>query len=195
MAQRILLIRHGETEWSVSGRHTGRTDVALTTTGREQADQLGAVLAPETLTAVFTSPLSRAVETIRRAGYGAVAEELPDLMEWDYGEYEGTRTVDVREEIPGWTVWTHPIHGGESLDEVGARADLLIERTTALDGAVALSAHGHFLRILTARWLDLPAAAGAHFALDTATVSELGWERENRVVRRWNQGCHLRPVP
>jgi probable phosphoglycerate mutase len=194
MADRLILIRHGETEWSADGRHTGRTDITLTRHGRVQAVQLGEAIADETFAAVLTSPLSRAQDTIDLAGYGPVAVELADLVEWDYGDYEGTRTVDVRAEIPGWSVWTHPIHGGESVDEVGGRADRVIARTDEVEATVALAAHGHFLRILAARWLGLPAGAGRHLGLDTATVSELGHERDHPVIRRWNQGCHLRPV-
>ncbi len=194
MAEQVVLIRHGETEWSASGKHTGRTDVPLNETGRHQAIQLGGVVADETFAAVFSSPLSRARETIERAGLGDSAVDLRDLMEWDYGAYEGRRTADIRVDTPGWSVWTHPIHDGESVEQVGTRADAVIARVLGIDGTVALSAHGHFLRILAARWLELPAETGCRLALDTATVSELGWERDNRVIRRWNQGCHLQSV-
>ena len=178
----------------MSSQHTGRTDLPLTAHGRRQAGQLGRAIANETFAAVFTSPLVRARETIDLAGLGPVAIDLPDLIEWDYGIYEGRRTADIREEITGWSVWTHPILDGESLEQVGARADAVIARLFTRQGTVALSAHGHYLRILAARWLELPAELGSRLALDTATVSELGWERENPVVRRWNQGCHLQVV-
>ena len=194
MAERVVLIRHGETEWSASAKHTGRTDVTLTSTGRSQARKLAQAVADEAFAAVFTSPLVRARDTIELAGLAAAAVEVGDLMEWDYGVYEGRRTVDIRKEIDGWSVWTHTIDDGESVEQVGARADAVIARVLDIDGVVALGAHGHFLRILAARWLDLPAQFGSRFALDTATVSELGWERENRVIKRWNQGCHLQPT-
>ena len=194
MAERVVLIRHGETEWSASGRHTGRTDIPLTDTGRRQADLLGQAVAGETFSAVFTSPLVRACETIRRGGLGDAAVELDQLMEWDYGVYEGRRTVDIRQEIPTWSVWTHSIHGGESLDHVAERVDAVIARLDGIDGTVAISAHGHLLRILASRWLGLPPVVGSRLALETATVSELGWERENRAIHRWNQGCHLQPI-
>jgi probable phosphoglycerate mutase len=196
--QRVTLVRHGQTEWSKAGFHTGRTDVPLTDLGRRQAASLGAMLGGTRFASVLSSPLSRAWETTERAGLGHVARPSDDLMEWDYGVYEGRRTVDIRSEIPGWSVWTHPIEKGESADEVGARADRIITEVTAVDGPSLLFAHGHFLRILAARWMGLPATAGSVLGLDTATVSTLGWERENRVVRHWNESCHLRsmdPVP
>lgn len=142
---------------------------------------------------VLSSPLARAWETMKRAGFpGGTA--TPDLMEWDYGIYEGRSTVDIRDEIPGWPVWTHPIVDGESVDEVGARVDRVIASTADADGPVAMFAHAHSLRILAARWIGLPALAGRNLRLDTATVSTLGWERENRVIRQWNEACHLRSM-
>lgn len=188
MPETLILVRHGETEWSATGRHTGRTDVPLTATGRGQADRLGALFGAQTFTLVLTSPLARARETCERAGFAA-AEVRDELVEWDYGDYEGRRTTEIRQEIPGWSVWTHPIIGGESAQEVGTRADRLLEELAGVEGRVALFAHGHLLRILTARWLGFPAYAGRCFALATATWSELGWERETRVIRRWNQAC------
>jgi len=187
----IVLARHGETEWSSSGRHTGRTDVPLTAEGRRQADQIAGKLAGRGFAAVHTSPLQRARETCERARLSTPFEIDPDLQEWDYGSYEGITTAEVRRTIPGWSVWTHPILGGEPVDEVGRRADDVIDRALTADGDVCLFAHGHFLRILAARWLGLPADSGRLFALGTATVSVLGFERETHVIRRWNEACHL----
>lgn len=187
----IVLIRHGQTEWSISGQHTGRTDVPLTDFGRQQANALGDMLDGAHFDQVFSSPLSRAWETMERAGYAAQGVASRDMLEWDYGVYEGRRTIDIRSEIPGWTVWDDPIPGGESVDEVGARADRAIEECLEAKGRVAVFAHGHFLRVMTARWMGLPAVAGKGFSLGTATVSTLGWERENRVLQMWNDACHL----
>jgi broad specificity phosphatase PhoE len=187
----IVTVRHGETEWSRALKHTGRTDVPLTDAGRTQADRLGAALAGRSFSMVLSSPLGRAVETCERAGYARHAEMVSDLREWDYGEYEGLTTAEVREQIGGWTIWTHEVHGGESVEEVGKRVDGLIERISAAPGDVVLFAHGHILRVMAARWLGLPAAEGRLFRLDTATISTLGFERETRVIRRWNDGCHL----
>lgn len=193
-APEIFLVRHGQTEWSASGRHTGRTDVPLTELGRRQADALGEMLRGRQFASVLSSPLSRAWETMERAGYALAAQPADDLLEWDYGVYEGRRTVDIREEIPSWSVWTHPIVDGETVDEVGGRVDRAIERALGVDGPVAFFAHGHVLRIVAARWIGLPAGAGRNLRLDTATVSTLGWERENRVLLRWNEACHLRSI-
>ncbi|TFC20871.1 histidine phosphatase family protein [Cryobacterium glucosi] len=190
-AHDIVLIRHGQTEWSISGRHTGRTDIPLTDLGRQQADALGEMLDGEAFPTVLSSPLQRAWETMERAGYAAQGIASQDILEWDYGVFEGRTTEAIRREIPDWSVWTHPMTGGESADEVGARADLAIEQCLAAPGPVAVFAHGHFLRIMTARWMGLPASAGKHFSLGTATVSTLGWERDNRVLQMWNDACHL----
>lgn len=190
----IVLVRHGETEWSRSGLHTGRTDIALTDLGRRQADQLAAMLQGRSFKLAMTSPLQRARDTCERAALEITAEVSDDLVEWDYGDFEGRSTAQARVECPGWSVWTHPIAGGETVDAVGRRADSVIERATAADGDVVLFAHGHFLRILAARWIGLPADGGSRLALDTATVSTLGFEREHRVIRHWNEGCHLRGV-
>jgi broad specificity phosphatase PhoE len=179
------LIRHGETEWSKSGRHTGRTDVPLTEEGRSQARRLKERLGLRPFARVYCSPLSRAIETARLAGYPDV-ERDPDLREWHYGEYEGLTTTQIRARVPGWTVWTHPAPGGETVEEVAARVDRVIARVRAADGNVALFAHGHVLRVLAARWLELPPTEGRLLALATATVSVLGWERETTVVERWN---------
>jgi broad specificity phosphatase PhoE len=179
------LVRHGETEWSKSGRHTGRTDVPLTDDGRSQARRLKERLGLRRFARVYCSPLSRAIETARLAGYPDV-EKDPDLREWHYGEYEGLTTPEIRKRVPGWSVWTDPVPGGETVEEVAARVDRVIARVRAADGNVALFAHGHVLRVLAARWLDLPPTEGRLFALATATVSVLGWERETPVVERWN---------
>lgn len=193
----VVLVRHGQTEWSATGKHTGRTDVPLTEFGRRQADALGAMLGGADFARVLSSPLTRAWETMERAGYaGGTATD--DLMEWDYGIFEGRRTPDIRDEIPNWSVWVNPVVGGESVEEVGERADRVIADVLEADGPIAIFAHGHVLRILAARWIGLPAVVGANLRLDTATVSTLGWERENRVIRHWNESCHLRsmdPVP
>lgn len=185
------MIRHGQTLWSLTGQHTGRTDIPLTDLGRQQADALGEMLAGEEFSLVLSSPLVRAWETMERAGYRGQGVPSDDVLEWDYGVYEGRTTDDIRREIPGWSVWNHPIEAGESVDEVGVRADRAIERCLAADGPVAVFAHGHFLRIMAARWMGLPAVAGSHLSLGTATVSTLGWERDNRVLQMWNDACHL----
>ena len=180
----VVLVRHGETEWSRSGQHTSRTDLELTAVGRRQAEALGSALSARRFALVLTSPMRRAAETARLAG--VAAEVAPELAEWDYGDYEGRTTADVRTEVPGWTVWSHPSPGGETPAEVGARVDRLLERVRAVDGDVALFSHGHLLRVLAARWLGLAPQDGRLFALDTATLSVLGSERETPVVRRWN---------
>ena len=190
-APEILLARHGETEWSVGGRHTGGTDVPLTDEGRRQAAKLGERLRGRELALVLSSPLERALETCRLAGLGERAELRPELMEWDYGAYEGLTTPEIRESVPGWTVWTHPTPDGETAAEVGARVDRVVEELAALEGDAAVFAHGHLLRVLGARWIGLPPDSGALLALNTATLSTLGWERERRVVRLWNDGAHL----
>jgi probable phosphoglycerate mutase len=188
---RLFLIRHGETEWSASGQHTSRTDLPLTATGTRQAELLAARLAGLRFTAVFTSPMRRARDTCRIAGFDRDAVVTDDLREWDYGAYEGRTTDDIRAEEPGWTIWTAEIPGGETLEDVGRRVDRVIERALEVDGDVALFGHGHCLRILAARWVRLPPAGGALLELSTATVSRLGWERETRVVELWNGGSHL----
>jgi broad specificity phosphatase PhoE len=181
-----VLARHGETEWSRTGKHTGRTDVPLTEEGRVQAELLGTSLAGIRFERVFTSPLSRAADTCRLAGLGDVAEPRDELLEWDYGEYEGLTTPEIREQRPGWLLWRDGCPDGESAAQAGARADRLLAELDALGGAAALFAHGHMLRVVAARWLGLPPEDGGLLRLDTATVSVLGWEREVAVVRRWN---------
>jgi len=182
----VVLVRHGETEWSRDGKHTGRTDVPLTAKGREQADAVGRALQGRRFACVLTSPLSRARETCRLAGFGGDAVVLEDLVEWDYGAYEGRTTVDIRRERPGWTLWAEGVPGGETADQVAARADRVLAQIASADGDVLVFAHGHVLRVLTARWLGLEPTAGALFALDPATLSVLGHEHETRVLRSWN---------
>jgi broad specificity phosphatase PhoE len=179
---RIVLARHGETEWSASGKHTSVTDLPLTERGREAARTIGERLAGREFALVLSSPLARARDTAALAGLEAEIE--PNLVELAYGPYEGRTTKEIRVEQPGWSVWKEP--GGETLEQAGARVDRVIARCLDADGDVALFAHGHILRILAARWLELPPERGASFALDTATVSELGFERETRVLSRWN---------
>ena len=183
---RIVLARHGETEWSALGRHTGRTDIPLTDVGRDQARRLGRALAGRTFTRVLASPLSRAAETARLAGFGDQAMFDDDLREWDYGVYEGRTRVDIAKEEPGWTVWTRPIRGGESLEELGARVDRVIERLLPLEGDVLIFSHGHFLRVLAARWIGAEPRLAGHLELSTATISELGWETDRRSIEVWN---------
>jgi broad specificity phosphatase PhoE len=183
----LRLIRHGETEWSLSGAHTGRTDLPLTHTGEMQAAGIGRLLAGRPFAVVLTSPMRRARETCRIAGYDAAARVDPNLAEWDYGAYEGRTTTQIREEAPGWTIWTGGVPGGETIDQVAARAREVIARALDSEGDAALFAHGHILRILAACWLGLPPAAGQFLALSTASLSILGYERETRVIARWNQ--------
>jgi broad specificity phosphatase PhoE len=185
-SQEIWLVRHGETEWSASGAHTGRTDIPLNEVGRERARQLRDVFRGRTFSLVLTSPLRRATETCSLAGFDDKAVIDPDLQEWDYGIFEGRKTTDIRKDCPGWTIWTATVDKGESLSEVGARADRVIERVSATVGDGVLFAHGHIFRILTARWLGLPPEAGRLFGMDTATLNILGYEREQRVIRLWN---------
>jgi broad specificity phosphatase PhoE len=183
----LWLIRHGETEWSLSGAHTGRTDLPLTPAGETQAAAIGRFLAARPFAVVLTSPRQRARETCRIAGYGAAARIEPGLAEWDYGAYEGLTTTQIREEAPGWTIWTGGARGGETIDQVAARARVVIDHALEAGGDAALFAHGHILRILAACWLGLPPAAGQFLALSTATLSILGYERDTRVIARWNQ--------
>ena len=188
----LWLIRHGETEWARLGRHTGRTDVALTETGRDQARALGRRLGGHRFPLVLTSPLSRASETAALAGFGSVAIVDPDLQEWDYGKLEGRLTAEIRADYAGWSIWTGPWPDGETVEQVGVRADRVVARVRDAGGDTLVFAHGHLLRVLAARWLDLPPTSGAQFALSTATLSILGWERENAVIETWNEACHLR---
>ena len=185
--RRIWLVRHGETEWSKSGQHTGRTDIALTPRGEQQAKALGRHLAGRRFALVLTSPMGRARETCRLAGLGEAAQVTEDLHEWNYGIYEGVTTTSVRAKQPGWTIWETPIPGGETVEQVGERARRVIARVEAAAGDVALFAHGHILRILGACWIGLAPIYGRHLGLHTATLSVLGYERETRVIEVWNQ--------
>ena len=185
---RIVLVRHGETEWSATGRHTSVTDVPLLDVGRRAAERLRERLAGREFALALVSPRARARETAALAGIEVEVDE--DVVEFDYGEYEGRTTPEIREERPGWTVWADGAPGGETAEQVGARADRVIERALAADGDVAVFAHGHFLRVLAARWIGLEARFGGHFALDTGSVSELGFERERRVIWLWNDTSH-----
>jgi probable phosphoglycerate mutase len=182
----VWILRHGATEWSANGRHTGRTDLPLTEDGRAQARAVGRVLDGRPFARVLVSPLSRARETCELAGYGDQAEPNDDLRELDYGDYEGLTTVQIRESVEGWTVWDGPCPGGETLADVGVRVDRVIAAVRATDGPVALFAHGHVLRILTARWCRLDPVEGRCFPLDTGTVGILGYEHDYPGVRRWN---------
>jgi probable phosphoglycerate mutase len=185
----VWLIRHGETEWARDLRHTGRTDVALTDRGRGAAREVGRRLRDLSFELVLSSPLSRALETARLAGFGDRVRLDPDLAEWDYGRFEGLTTPEIRRSRPGWTIWDDGADGGETPAQVGARADAVIGRISSTAGRVLVFSHGHLLRTLAARWLGLPPAEGRRLALYVATVSVLGWEHETRVVERWNEGC------
>jgi probable phosphoglycerate mutase len=187
---RIVLIRHGETAWSAKRRHTGRSDIPLDADGRASAAAVADLLRGWDFSLVLSSPLSRAWDTARLAGLDPLRDD--DLLEWDYGIYEGLATEEIRRAIPAWSVWTHEVVGGESLDQVGVRADRVIERASGTDGDVALVAHAHLLRILAVRWIGLPPGRGNHLTLDTAAMSVLGWERETRVIRHWN--VRQRPI-
>ena len=187
----LWLVRHGETEWSLSGAHTSRTDIPLTDHGRMRAEELRDYLKGTTFDAVFESPMQRAKETCAIAGYGNQAVVEKGLMEWDYGVYEGKTTKEIQAEIPGWSVWKNEIVGGETVEHVGERADGVIARALAAapqGGKVALFSHAHILRILAARWIGLPATGGSLLALGTGSVSVMGWERETRVISSWNRG-------
>lgn len=180
----LWLVRHAQTEWSAAGRHTGLTDVPLTDAGREHARLLR--LPERDWSLVLSSPLSRAAETAALAGFGEQAGDRDDLVEWDYGEYEGRTTNDIRTERPGWLVWHDGCPGGETVNAVGERCDRIIGEALDAGGDVLVFAHGHVLRILAARWLEQPAVFGSRLALDTGGVAVLGFERETRVIRRWN---------
>ena len=184
--QQVYLARHGETEWSLTGQHTGITDIPLTENGRHLAKRLAPVLATERFALVLTSPLERARKTCELAGLGAHAEIDRDLMEWNYGEYEGLTPKQIDAQAPGWMIFTDGCPGGESPAQVSARADRLVARVRSVEGDVALFAHGHVFRVFAARWLGLPATAGCHFLLDTATLSILSYYRNLPAIRRWN---------
>ncbi|MDR3647638.1 MAG: histidine phosphatase family protein [Acidimicrobiales bacterium] len=186
---RLVVVRHGATEWSQSGRHTGRTDLPLLDEGRRQARELGSRLADHDFALVLTSPLRRARQTCALAGFGPVARECDDLREWDYGDYEGRTTDEIRAKRPGWSLWRDAVPGGETARQVGDRADRVIEAVRVQDGDVLAFAHAHVLRVVAARWVGLPATDGALLTLSPATISVLGWERDVAVVERWNDAA------
>ena len=184
--QKVYLLRHGETEWSLNGRHTGVTDIPLTENGRKLARQLQPILSEEQFVMVLTSPLQRARETCELAGLGTLASVDRDLMEWNYGEYEGLTTEQIRQTRPAWSVFRDGCPGGESPLQVSVRADRIVSRVRAVDGNVALFSHGHILRVLAARWINLSASYGENFLLDTATLNVLGYYRESPAFKIWN---------
>ena len=186
MPAQLVLVRHGETEWTISGQHTGMTDIPLTDRGREQGAVLGTELTERTFVRVLSSPLSRALETCRLAGLGDQVETTDALLEWNYGEYDGLTTDEIRLRRPRWSLWMDGVPGGETAGAVGLRVDTLLNELREEEGDVILFAHGHVLRVLTARWLGLPPSDGRLFALQPATVSTLGYERETSVIRSWN---------
>jgi probable phosphoglycerate mutase len=182
----VFAIRHGETAWSLSGQHTGTTDIPLTDNGRRLAKRMRPVLAKYAFELVLCSPMQRARETCELAGLGDKAVICSDLLEWNYGEYEGLTTKQIREVAPGWVIFRDGCPGGEAPEQVGARTDRVIARSRAVDGDVALFSHGHVLRVLVARWIGLPAAGGQHFLLNTVTLCVLGYYGEIPAVRIWN---------
>ena len=182
----LWLIRHGETEWSLSGAHTGRTDIPLTQAGEERARNIGRQLAGHAFELVLTSPLKRAVRTCELAGYGAQAQVDPNLAEWDYGSYEGLTTAQIREDHPNWFLFRDGVPGGETIGQVAARAHDVIDRVVNFEGDVALFAHGHILRILATCWLGLPPEDAKMFVLGTGAISRLGYEHETRAIVKWN---------
>ncbi len=182
----VFAIRHGETAWSLSGQHTGTTDIPLTDNGRWLAERMRSALAAKTFALVLCSPMQRARETCELAGLGDRAVIDPDLVEWNYGEYEGLTPKQVREMAPGWLIFRDGCPGGETPQHVGARVDRVIARSRAVDGNTALFAHGHVLRVLVARWIGLPPGGGQHFLLNTGTLCVLGYYREIPAVRIWN---------
>jgi probable phosphoglycerate mutase len=192
----VYLVRHGATEWSVSGQHTGRTDIPLTPQGEDNARRLGARLRGLSFALVLTSPLQRARRTCELAGFGGVAKDDPDLLEWNYGAYEGLRSADIRRERPGWYLFRDGCPGGESAADVGARADRVVARARGMAGDVLLVAHGHILRVVAARWLGLPPEDARYFLLGTAALSVLGYEHDDPaqpVLRLWNDTHQLGP--
>jgi len=189
----VYLARHGETTWTITGQHTGRTDIPLTARGEQNALSLRQRLNGVTFAKVLVSPLARARRTCELAGFGDTGEVAPELQEWDYGDYEGRRTADIRQERPGWDLFRDGGPGGESVAAVGARADRAIARLRAVDGHVLVFSHGHFLRVLAARWLGLPAGDARLFVLSTAALSILGYEHtlEEPAIRLWNDDRHV----
>jgi broad specificity phosphatase PhoE len=182
----LWTFRHGETEWSRNGRHTSRTDLPLLPEGADRARALAPRLVGVRVDLVLTSPMRRARDTATLAGHPD-AQVDPDLSEWDYGDYEGLTTATIRQRVPNWSIWTHPVPGGETAEQVRARADRVVARVRAEASSRAIVfSHGHFLRVLAARWIDLPVPDGAHLTLDTGTLSVLGWERDTAALVRWN---------
>ena len=182
----VFAIRHGKTAWSLSGQHTGTTDIPLTDNGRRLAERMRSVLAAKAFALVLCSPMQRARETCELAGLGDRAIIDPDLVEWNYGEYEGLTPKQVREVAPGWLIFRDGCPGGETPEQVGARVDRVIARSRAIDGDTALFAHGHVMRVFVARWIGLPASGGQHFLLNTGTLCVLGYYRAIPAVRIWN---------
>jgi probable phosphoglycerate mutase len=182
----LWLMRHGETAWTLSGAHTGRTDLPMTENGKQQALALGRELKGRSFALVLVSPLERARETCRLAGYGDQAMVDPNLAEWCYGSYEGRTSTEILAERPDWSIWDQGPLDGETIEQVAVRAEAVIARALAVNGDVALFAHGHLLRILTARWIEMPPRAAQRFALETGTISVLGYERDTRVITHWN---------
>ena len=186
MAENVYIVRHGATEWSVSGQHTSRTDLPLLASGEEQAREVGVKLAGQAFALVLCSPLLRARETCQLAGFGEGAEITDDLHEWDYGEYEGLTTPQIREQDPDWNLWRDGCPGGETPAQIGARVDRVVNRLRSSDGDALAFAHGHVLRVLTARWLEMEVAAGARFKLEAGSLGVLGYERETSALERWS---------
>jgi broad specificity phosphatase PhoE len=184
--RQIVLVRHAETEWSRNGRHTGRTDIRLTEDGRAKAAELAERLRKWRFALVLVSPLARARETCELCGLGDQAQERAELMEWDYGDYEGLTTPQIRAERPDYNLWRDGCPGGESAAQVGARVDVVIAQMTGVDGAVAVFSHGHLLRVLGARWAEMAPQQGGRLGLSTAAICVLGYERETAVLQRWN---------
>jgi probable phosphoglycerate mutase len=182
----LWLVRHGETDWSAAGKHTGRTDLPLNSTGQLAAKELGERLAGEQFDLVLTSPMKRARDTCELAGFGGGALVAGDLSEWDYGRYEGVTTEEIRSGRPGWNLFTDGCPEGEMPADIGERADRIIRQIRATEGRAIVFAHGHILRVVAARWCGWPVAAGAGLALSTASVSVLGWDRETPAIKRWN---------
>ena len=189
-SQLIWLLRHGATEWSRNGRHTGNSDIPLLPDGEEEARALEPILCRETFSQVWVSPLQRARRTCELAGLGTHAEVHQDLREWDYGDYEGITTPEIRKSVPTWSVWSHGCPGGEDAAAVTNRCQRVIDQLLTIEGNVALFAHGHILRSLAGTWMEQGACGGKHLILGTGTYSVLGFERENRALKHWNAPCH-----
>jgi broad specificity phosphatase PhoE len=191
----VVLVRHGETEWSRSGQHTSTTDLELTAEGRRQAEQAGALLAGRSWSLVLTSPRRRARETAQLAGVGALAQVDDDLAEWNYGQYEGLTSAEILERHPGWSLWRDGCPGGEDAAAVSRRADRVIARARSVEGDVLVFAHGHILRVCVARWIGLDAPWGRAFTLATASISTLGWDHHEAAIAEWNNTRHLTALP